>query len=416
MGTIASAGVALLTQIVLALAMGPDAYGEFAAALTTITIASPLAGFGVGAFLLKVFGQEGWHGLRWVEPSVHYTLLTSGAVVIGLVAWSLMAEHSTAYSILLLMLVPLVFGQAADSLVSSKLQLEERYFDLGWWQLSVNLARLCAVGALIVFIGGHLAPLQVAGGYSAIAVLFICIAMASVYSFRCGDLLLQGHDKAAVLHAESLQKPKVSAVMMSSWQFGLSGALYLLYYQSDIVLLNHFLGSEIAGLYNCAYIVVGSTYLLPAAIFQKYLLPRLHRWSAEGSNHLKAVYHDGTLWMGVIGAAGALLVIASAAYLIPLVFGAAYQPSVLLTMALAICIPIRYLSSAADAVLTSGVQLNKKVKAQAGVAFFNVAANVVLIPVYGVWISVALTIASEFAMTVALNLAARKYLATQFPQ
>ena len=68
MGGIAGAG--FLTQVILGRALTVEGYGVLATGMGLITILGAFSGHGIGGFWLKVFGSEGWAGLRWVKPSL----------------------------------------------------------------------------------------------------------------------------------------------------------------------------------------------------------------------------------------------------------------------------------------------------------------------------------------------------------
>ena len=58
LGTLIGAGLAFLTQIILARKLGSEYFGMFSAVLAMVTLVTPLAGFGISQLWLKVFGQE----------------------------------------------------------------------------------------------------------------------------------------------------------------------------------------------------------------------------------------------------------------------------------------------------------------------------------------------------------------------
>ena len=118
------AGCAFLTQVLLARELGPSAFGVFAAALALVTLASPLAGFGVAGFWVRAFGQEGWRGIRWFPGSLKYVALTTPLVLVTLMIWAGLGPHDAGTRSLLRVLSMLVLGQVSIELVGAKLQLE----------------------------------------------------------------------------------------------------------------------------------------------------------------------------------------------------------------------------------------------------------------------------------------------------
>src|SRR5690554_4522989 len=136
LGSLAGAGCAFLTQVVLARVLGPNTFGIFASALATVTLLVPLAGFGVAPFWLKVFGEEGWQARRWWPGSFRFVCVSTLVVLISLALWAGFGPHDDAMSLSLWLLLAYVMGQVVVELVSSKLQLEEKYIRLAIWQFS----------------------------------------------------------------------------------------------------------------------------------------------------------------------------------------------------------------------------------------------------------------------------------------
>jgi len=171
LGSLTGAGFAFLTRVLLARELGKADFGIFAAALSTVTLLSPLAGFGVQGFWLKIFGQEGAHAVRWLPGSFRFVKLSTGFVVLTLCGWAMWGPHDPITSIILLILSLYIPGQLAIDLVSGKLQLEERYISLALWQLLPHLARMLLVGG-VALVNSRLKINAVAYSYSAVAMVF----------------------------------------------------------------------------------------------------------------------------------------------------------------------------------------------------------------------------------------------------
>src|SRR5690554_3415947 len=78
------AGVTFFTQVLIARWVGVSDFGEFSSALAVVTMVSPLAGFGIQAFWLKVFGEEGVAAMRWIGGSLRFALFSTLAVFLFL--------------------------------------------------------------------------------------------------------------------------------------------------------------------------------------------------------------------------------------------------------------------------------------------------------------------------------------------
>jgi Polysaccharide biosynthesis protein len=73
LGSLRGAGLAFLTQVILARRLGPSAFGVFASALATVTLLVPLAGFGMMHYSPEVVDEEGWGVMRGLPPLFHPT-------------------------------------------------------------------------------------------------------------------------------------------------------------------------------------------------------------------------------------------------------------------------------------------------------------------------------------------------------
>src|SRR3546814_10537255 len=95
LGSLAGAGCAFLVQLLLARQLTAAEFGTFAATLNMVTLVSPLASFGLGALWLRIFGEEGWGGMRWLRGSLRYIIWSTTIVLTGLIIWACYGPHNT---------------------------------------------------------------------------------------------------------------------------------------------------------------------------------------------------------------------------------------------------------------------------------------------------------------------------------
>src|SRR5690606_15922288 len=170
-------------------------------------------------------------------------------------------------------LLPTVLLYPASEMLFAKLQLEEAYRRLALWQAAPHATRLL-VAATALAVGADLR--QVAFGLTAGLTLLIVLFGRQLWKASRGQIALVGHEERPA--TPSAVAPGLGAVMRGAWPFALSGMFYLVYYQSDVVLVGWLDGPEAAGVYNVAFAVMAAVFMLPSVVHQKYLLPKLHRW------------------------------------------------------------------------------------------------------------------------------------------
>jgi len=414
-GSLSGAGLAFLTQVVLARQFTPTEFGTFSAVLATVTLLTPLAGFGIAQYWLKIFGQDGWDAMCWLSGSFRFISISTLLVINAIIIWAFLGPNDEMSRTILLILSVYVLGQLSVELVSAKLQLEERYVQLALWQIMPHFIRLLFI-ILLAFVLPSIFSLQkVVAGYSAVALIFFAIGSIQLINMKKGSFDLKGHalDETENRKHTSIFFPRGFTgfeVARRSWPFGLAGILYLIYFQSDVILLKYLSGPQAAGIYNVAFVVIAAVYLLPSVIYQKFLLPKLHRWANHDRIRFYQVYRFGNTAMLSLGVGAMLVLLLIMPWGIPFLFGDDYERSVDVIMVLAICVPVRFFSSSAGAFLSTQDHMKNKVYIMAFAAALNLILNVIVIPMFGYVGAAITTLVTEVVLMVMLHYYARKFI------
>jgi len=402
------AGCAFLVQVLLARYLDPIDFGDFSAAFATVTLFVPLAGFGISQFWLKIFGEEGWNATRWLSSSISFAVSSSLVVFSLLIFWAFIGPHDKVMQIIILSLSIYIFGQVTVELVGSKLQLEERYIFLALWQILPHLIRLGLLVSFIFLLDKVLNVIVVAQIYAVVAIVFTIIGAFLLYKMLIGVFALKGHK---INNADTLQIiPNIKMVIFQAWPFGLAGLFHLIYFQSDIILLKYLSGSEAAANYNIAFTIMVAIYIFPSVIYQKFLLPKIHRWAHHDREKFYYTYKQGNLMMFIIGSVGMVLVWFSSSFLISLLFGIKYTNSSELLNILAFSIPVIFVASSVGATLVTKEHMKKKVLYMGTIAVLNIVLNIILIPIYGASGAAVATVLSNIFLLIIYYIAAEKYV------
>lgn len=394
---LAAAGAAFVTQLLLARGLPVQQYGALATALASVNLLAPLAGFGVGQYWLRVFGKEGWAGQRWVWPTVKLVVISSALIMAVALAWAWSGVFSKITSLLMSILVAIVLEQAARNAGGAIFQLEGRYLALAVYNFLPHGLRLL-VAALAFWVGWSVA--SVATGYALASLLIVVLYSRVLGRMISGRLALQGHGarEEGIQTTDPKPRPSLIASLQGAWPFALSGLFYLIYFQSDIALLGILAGEMAAGIYNVAFSVMSVVYLFPSVVYQQYLMPHLHRWAEHDQDRLLQVYRFGGSVMLIMSLAFMGLLAGLAPWIVPRLFGEAYHEAGELLAYLSLCIPLRFLATNVGSVLVTGENMRRKVCYQGATAIFNVALNLALIPVWGVFGAAMATIFTEFSV------------------
>ena len=404
--SLAGAGFAFITQIVLAHYLTPISFGDFVTAFATTTLFVPLAGFGISQFWLKVFGQEGKMAIRWLPSSFKFILLSTTAVFILLIFWALVGPHNIFMKNLLLAFSFYVWGQVSIELISSKLQLEERYMHLALWQLLPHFIRLVLIIGLFFLMNDLFNAEMVAKIYAVVAIIFTLLGGIQLSNMTKGHFALKGHTLTTKI--THITNPTLYEIITQTWPFGLASLFHLIYFQSDIILVKYLSGSEVAGYYHVAFTIIVAIYIFPSVIYQKFLLPKIHRWANHDRERFYKTYRQGNFIMFVIGITAMILVWLLSSWLIPILFGNNYIDAVVILNILALSIPIIFVASSVGATLVTQEHMRKKVKYMGLIAGINIILNIILIPTYGAIGASIATVISNLMLLIIFYYASEK--------
>lgn len=411
LATMAGAGMVFLAQLLLARRLGPVEYGLFASSLATVTMAAPLAGFGLSQFRLKAYGTEGWSADRWLRPSLRFSTFTCVLAIASVVAWAVFGgavDDETRATLLLL--TPVIVGLFAIDIVGSKLRLEERHSALAGWQLLMPTGRLAVAATLLTL---PMASARGAAlGYGMVALLIAGMALPQLVALRHGGMDLKGHGPRP---ASLAMDPPPGALQLWSqaWAYGVAALLYPVFFQVSTVLLKYLGSNAKAGHFGVALAVMMAIYLFPSTVYQKFLLSRLHRWAVHDRPRFWRIYRMGNLAMLAAGiAVGAALALV-APWLVPLAFGPAFADVDELLAVLAICVPLRFLSTSVGSALLTENHMRYRVVAMLAATLVAVALNAWAIPRFGALGAAWATVVAEATLLFSMWLGLRKLVARE---
>tara|TARA_B100000029_G_C17600504_1_gene965593 strand:- start:714 stop:2060 length:1347 start_codon:yes stop_codon:yes gene_type:complete len=386
-------------QVILARELSPLYFGMFSASMATITLLAPLSVFGIQHVWLKVYGEEGYQANKYLFKSFIFISFSSLFTLALVVMWSFFGPHSIQFRNILLGLTVLIFSHAVMELVTSKLQLESKFSFLSFWQFLPNLLRFLFILGIVLIVSEGTEIHQVLVIYNLVAIIMILISFFYLLP------MLRGKIKLAEEYSKPFQETKpieeqifLKNILSLASPFGFAAIFYLVYLQSDLILIKYLVGDEAVGIYNAAFIVILACYLIPGIIYQKFLLPRFHKWASYDKIKYLKYYQLGNGLMIVFGITMFLLLYLFIPLLHPLLFGKEYDESINVLYILIFCIPIRFLASSIEMPLFTKGFMAKKTRIMGFVALINVILNLLLIPVYSIYGAAVSTLISEILL------------------
>ncbi len=391
LGSFIGSGSTFVIYAILGKELGPELFGEFSSAITTINIFSLLAGFGVAQTWLKLFGKESWFAIRWVKSSLRFVLLSLFIVVILLLFWVFLGPHTIKTKQLLFLLTFFLFGTVSVTLVSSKLQLEERFQFLSFWQLSPNLTRLLLIFLIFIVLNTEITLINIAYIYAFVGIIFTLISIISLLKFS-NRKINSGTNKSPI------SKPKIKEVFKEVWPFGLASIFAFIYIQSDIIMIKYLSGDLNAGYYTASFTILTAILVFPNVLYSKFLMPKYHKWANYDKKKLYDYYKKGNRIMLFAGLLAMITVLLFSNFFMPFIFGKQYKNSVLLINILSLTLPVYFVAYSVGTTLVTNEHMKLKVRLMGYVALLNLILNSILIPYYQAEGAAFATVISNFIL------------------
>ncbi|QNA89674.1 oligosaccharide flippase family protein [Massilia sp. Dwa41.01b] len=397
LGAILGALASFSSQVMIARALTPAEFGVFASALALVTAISPLAGFGQHTYLVKVSGQGPSYLANKLADSLSF-VIASTAVSCTILVLAATALSAGGYSLVVsLVLGSIVVASATNDLVSLRLILAERHTELSVWNSLPHLARLVAVG-VVILLAPSVNAMHFAIAYSLVAVMLVAMSCKPISKLAAS--VRSNVEKDYAGSAMPIWR-RILSVAHVAWPYGVEPFIYMVYFQAAIVIISQLSGSHQAGVFAASVTVLSAAYLLPTVIYQKFLIPKFHRLRHFDMQTLVTLYRNGIKLMLIFGIVVGALVGFICPLIMPLLFGNSYLESASLMLLLALCVPARYLSTAFGAAFLDRGQMRDRA------ACFTAAAVVVAITTaafaskYGAVAGVAATILGEYVILIA---------------
>lgn len=380
-GTALTAIVTILTTIIIARNTTTEVFGNYSAILATITTFAPLCGFGIAQYWLKLFGQHGFYGILWIKKSLIFVSISTLLVFILLIIW-FSTTSETSYLILVsIILTFFIFKRVSLEIINSILQIQGKYIYLSIWQFIHTSLVLIIVLYLVYFTNISLNELKIV--IIQFFTVIVTLAMSIYLLFNFIKKYKKNIKLRKLVNLKNEYKPSVNKIFKESAPFGFAGLFYLIYYQLGVVFIRYIEGAEASAYYTVAFTFLTAALLVPSVIYQKFLLPKLHKWAYHDKEKFEKSYYYGNYIMLTLGILGFLFLWFFAEYFVNLFFGERYDSSIQLVQVMAINIPIVYLASSAGSLLVTQEHMKTKVYYMAVTAIISLVLIIPMINYFG---------------------------------
>ena len=329
-GALIAAGMALLTQILLARHFDTALFGALSYAYAIAILISTFAFQGIGEVAIRHGGRlDPRHCLR--SAAGFFAVATLGAL-----AWILAVGNPETKPVLLGSFLPFAVVQIGLIAGMIAFQIDRKTIGIALWPVGFQSVRLTVVIGIVLLGGAAITvPIGWTIGLVPLAIFGLCrLRQAGEWRTR--------EDKA----------PRAS-ITRSAFPFSATRLLEFAEIQMPIVLAMPLLGAAETGRITASLAIIQGLLLLPIAIFQRLLRPRFHEWARDDPGRLRRSALIGTGSMLAIGAGLGLLARPFAPEILARLFGPEFATAASFLDSILLLLPIWFASIAINATLVS---------------------------------------------------------------
>ncbi len=353
--------------------------GLYSVALSYFSIIAAIADFGIVRYLIRELSKDNTLSKKILGDVFFLRVGMTGLLYILFSSFLLLFDPDHARSSLAVLAVLAVVPQAVafsfDGVFVAQQKL--KYSALGQFVLSIS-SILMGIG-FVTYGFGPYAPVI------AIVLAHVVYALFMLY-------LLTREGIAFTLSFPSIAAMK--EIFRASLPYGLLGALGLIYFRIDMVMLSYMRGSYETGIYGTAYKFLEAIVFIPSAV-SAAIFPVFSHLHHNEQVQIKKLYFQSMLIMGVLS----VFVLFGFLFILPL-FIQFYLPKVKeaipILQILSFAIPFMFIHSPAIQLLLSTDKFLKPVILFSFMTlFFNIILNYFFINQFGAMGAAITTVASE---------------------
>ncbi|MDY6939655.1 MAG: flippase [Cyanobacteriota bacterium] len=386
----ATLGLAFFFFSIMGRILGPERYETFAAAAALGSILALFIQFGLPVLLQREVAANPENGPKSTLKFLTIEFLNAIPILIILFPLAKVLNYEGTG---LIVCYIVVFSEVCRA---AKMTLRGVLKGLGWFRtesvaVAVERAAVYVIASIVLFLTQNL--------------ILVVATIAIARSIDIVGLVYYLGKKVNIKSTINFEQIRQSLIL--AYPFAVSGILWILYYQVDIVMLKGIAVAGEAGFYSASYRIMEIFFALPRVVFQ-VIFTRFARCNANSPERLpEQVYKANRLFLSLV-----LPVILAAGFsqklLVQIIFGREFAPSV---DSLAILLPSLGISMFGNLAYRF-LQATGKEKSLPPLLFitalFNVVLNAILIPRFGGVGAAYATLLSEVMLCVlGLNLMIR---------
>ncbi|MBI1800544.1 MAG: oligosaccharide flippase family protein, partial [Chloroflexi bacterium] len=380
--------------------LGPENAGKFAFAVVMIGYADIFINFGLSTLVTREVSRDRSQTNRYLSNTalLRVALLIVMTPLLAAVLWlwrswfALPDDTTWAIILLALGLIPSGVSSALSSVFYAHEQMEYPA------AITVVTTLIKVTVSVIVLLAGF--------GFVGLAGANILVNVATMI------ILFVLFARRFFAPRVEFDAPFARGMVRTSYPLMLNDMLSRLFFRVDVTLLQPMRGDTVVGWYTTAYRYLDGINILPST-FTIALFPVFSRYAAGAPDALMRAYRKSLKYLIILAVPLMVLSFVYAEGIILLFGGPDYLPEAAIALRLLIgFMPLSFINNVTHYVLIAVNQQRYLTKAFVIGATFNVAANLLFIPLFSYRASAIITIFSELALLIPFYLGIRRHVGT----
>ncbi|MDH1727649.1 hypothetical protein N5E37_15915 [Acinetobacter johnsonii] len=384
--TVGAAFLNFILQIIYARNLSIEDYSQLSLYLNFILLIMPVVGAGVQNFWIKCSAKKPENFIYWVVPSLNFIKIT---FLISLIFHVLFCVIYVEGSYLVYFLITFfILSQVAIDLINSINIINKDTLNYIFWRCFAPFLRLLLVLGLIVL--GLIDLLYIGLVYFVSCIFPVYYFFKKIKKYKSEDTIYNSLD-----------------VFKNCWMYSASGILYLVYLQSNSLIIPYFYDIKYVGLFNIPVLLITVVLMFPTILFQKVFALRINEVFYNDKKLLKEIIKKSNIIMFFSGCFTTLCFYLLSPLIVKYFFGENYFESIKLIKILAFLIPFAFVITPMSSIHIRKKDLYTKVYIMLFIAILHVILIFSFQPYYGVEVFAYVTVFSYFLLSICFFFSSR---------
>jgi O-antigen/teichoic acid export membrane protein len=377
-GQLGSALLSFISVFLMTRYLGPEKFGFYSTALSLVLILLPLSDLGFDLFMIRAISADGSR----LPHELSHTMSIKSILAIIVLGIMILLGFALQYDVFIIGYIVLIgtallISALAQSLISAIRAIRKMRYE----SLAILMGRVSTTIAIVVLVLSKVT----------LAVLILSYFLGSVVLFGAAYYFLnRQYGSPGLFFSLTGWIPRLKG----AFPFGATAILSAVYFKIDVIMLSKMQDAATVGFYNSAQNLINGSILLASPLVVA-MFPAMAALYDNRKQEANDIFGHGIVFIFLLGLPMGVGTALMSGSIIKLIYGAKFMPAIPLLTIMAVKIPIVFSTLLIGTSLGAvGFQKNVAIVSSVNLVY-NVAMNLLLIPIYGARAAAVITVSTE---------------------